>query len=107
MPLMRPVFKYSDRRDRSEWERVQVLVGNAVKLMKDSPTYSKLRFNRVLTWGGMGLVALFDVAIPNNPKQVVVKCELEDRGIPFYSERKCHEVCLGVPSPSPHAKPGR
>ncbi|KAK4443694.1 hypothetical protein QBC34DRAFT_416572 [Podospora aff. communis PSN243] len=94
MPLMRPIRKYSDSRDRSEWEHAQELVGNAVKLMTSSPSYSKLRFNRVLTWGGMGLVALFDVAIPNNPnypKQVVVKCELKERGIPFYSERKCHE----------------
>ncbi|KAK0633781.1 kinase-like domain-containing protein [Immersiella caudata] len=91
MPLMRPVHKFSEKRDRSEWERAQKLVGKAVELMKDSPTYSNLRFNRVLTWGGMGLVALFDVAIPNNPKQVVVKCELKDRGVPFETERACHE----------------
>jgi hypothetical protein len=94
---MRPIYKFSDKKDRSEWERAQNLVGKAVELMTDSPTYSNLRFNRVLTWGGMGLVALFDVAIPNNPnnpKQVVVKCELRDRGVPFETERACHEVSL-------------
>ncbi|KAK0655147.1 hypothetical protein B0T16DRAFT_5609 [Cercophora newfieldiana] len=89
LSVFRPAQDQEGEKTREQWLHAQGLVAAIVRVLKGSP--SKLQFNRVLAWGGCGLVALFDVGAPSAVGQVVVKCELSASRVPFEKEKQCHD----------------